>query len=425
MSAASTRQHRLVTDSEPLPTRRPLRALSCALASVALLATVEPLRAQRPVGTRSELLLGAFLEDVRFGRDLSQPDVLSGDTMRVRRLRHATLPLTLRLHGGPRLAFDLSTVAASSEVTLVDAGGREQLVTLRGLGDVRLRATGALFDERVLLTFGATLPTGATQLGTDQLAALRAVAAPALALGPSAAGSGAGGTAGIVLTRRTRTTAMAVGTSYERRTAFQPLAIVTAGAPGTDLLPAHVLRVLATFAVTAGPHQLSIAGHVEAYGTEQLRRGGSAPFVPAAAIQPGPVLGADATWRFAPARTRELVLWSSARVRGAYASDGLTVPASGGGFVEGGLRTSLPAGRHVAFALALDGRHHTGLALDAGLPAAGVTSGSVSIAAVLEAWGFTVQPLLRGSQGRTRTRLAGSGAPFRSLTAGAVLRGTF
>jgi hypothetical protein len=107
---------------------------------------------------------------------------------------------------------------------------------------VRLRVVGRVRDEAVLVTAGLNLPSGMARLTPDGVDALRVGAAPMLGLGSPPATSGAGGTLGVVLARSIKGWAVAVGSSYEQRGRFQPVAARLLGTTPESFTPGGAVR---------------------------------------------------------------------------------------------------------------------------------------------------------------------------------------
>jgi hypothetical protein len=114
------------------------------------------LRAQdRLVGLRA-LGGGVTVEAVRFGGGgLLQGVPGAADSLRVRRAAQLTVPVTLAVPLGGVWTVDVTSVYASGAVTF--GGGR---ATLSGPSDVRVRATGRLGGNALIVTLGANAPTG-------------------------------------------------------------------------------------------------------------------------------------------------------------------------------------------------------------------------------------------------------------------------
>jgi hypothetical protein len=80
------------------------------------------------------------------------------------------------------------------------------------------------------------------------------------------------------------------------------------------------------------------------------------------------------------------------------------------------MRAAIGLGPQRDLVLAADGRLHTGLGVDEGLPTSGVASGSVSVGLEVRRGLFSVQPYVRGQAGSLRQRNTGPTVPSQSFT---------
>ncbi|MDF1504479.1 hypothetical protein [Roseisolibacter sp. H3M3-2] len=376
----------------------------------ALLTLAAPAHAQdRLLGLRAAGA-GATFETLRLGDGVRQASLLGGDSLRVRTVMQLSVPVTAVTPIGGAWTLDATTVYGTGEVEYDDAGGARRTATLAGVSDVRLRATGRLFDEALLVTVGANVPTGRTELDAEQLTALRALAAPAFGMIAPPVGQGPSGTLGLLLARQAGGWALAAGASYEYRGEFAPVAALVAGAPSVDFRPGGVIRGSLGADRPLGAHRLSVAVSAEVFAEDRLRAGATAT-APAsglelAAVQLGPVVTTDVQLQLGAPRLRELVLWGTNRWRARFSRDGVTVPGSSGNYLDGGVRMTAPVTARTDVFTALDGRWHSGLDLDDALTTAGVSGGALTLGLSRAFGPVTVQPFARGQLGQLRfTRL--------------------
>jgi hypothetical protein len=358
------------------------------------------------------------------GAGVPQASVVGGDTVRLTRATQLSVPITAVTPLGGNWSLDATTVYATGSVQLEGApssGARRRTATLAGLSDVRLRATGRLFDERLLITAGANLPTGRTALDAEQLTALRAIAAPALGMLAPPVGQGPSGTLGVLLARQAGAWALAGGVSYEVRGEFAPVSALVAGAPSIDFRPGNVVRGSLGADRLVGRHRVSAAFSADVFAEDRLRAGGApASTADLAQVRLGPVFTSDVQLQLAAPRVRELVVWGTNRWRARFSRDGVTVPGSSGNYLDGGLRTSLPVAARTDYFLAGDARWHTGLDLDDALATAGVAGGGLTFGLSQRVGILTVQPFVRGQAGRLRFQRAAD-ASFTGGTAGLTI----
>jgi hypothetical protein len=402
--------------------------LVLASALVSLLGARSTEAQDRLIGLRA-LSGGGVFEQVQFGTDgLVQGALVGGDSIRVKQATQFSFPISAAVPLGRSWNLDVTSIYSAGEVAFTPlAGGAERTATLSGLSDVRLRATGRFFDDALVFTAGFNAPTGATELDTLQLTALRVLAAPALAMGAVPVGAGASGTVGLLSAHRIGRWAAAVGVAYELRGTYQPVAALAAGAPSADFQPGNVIRVSAGLDGLVGRHRLSLTATGDLFANDELR-GAVAGAPPLATVKLGPVLGGDVQLQVAAPRVRELVLWGAARYRANYARDGFTVDNSNGTYLDAGVRSAIPLAVRTDLVLAVDGRSHSGLAVDEGLPTSGVTSGTVTLGLAQRAGGLSLQPFVRASSGRVQARGAArdrQSADFTGFSGGLVIISRF
>lgn len=383
------------------------RSRTLALAGLATLAT--PLAAQdRLLGLRAAGA-GVTAEGVWFGGDgVRQAGLLGGDSVRVTRITQLHVPVTVVTPIGGTWTLDATTVYGTGSVTLegAAAGTNRTTATLSGVSDVRLRATGRLLDESLLLTAGANLPTGRTKLDAEELTAVRAIAAPALGLMAPPVGQGPSGTLGVLLARPVGAWAVAGGVSYELRGEFAPVAALVAGAPSLDFRPGDVIHASLGADRLVGRHRLSAAFSADVFAQDRLRAGSggttTASGTTLARVKLGPIFTTDLQLQLAAPRLRELVLWGTNRWRAPFSRDGVRVDGSGGNYLDGGLRGAVPLAARTDLIAALDGRWHTGLDLDDALTTAGTTGGALTLGLSRVMGPVTAQPFVRGQAGRLK-----------------------
>lgn len=367
---------------------------------------------ERLVGTRS-VAVGGSWERVTFGgAGLSQAAFAGLDTTRVPRATQITLPIAASSPITDGWRLDVTALYGSGHVAYRTPTGQTERAALGGVSDVRLRATGALLRDNVVLTIGLNAPSGRTALDGAEFSALRVLAAPALGFASAPVGAGLSGTVGVVVAQQVGSWAVAYGTSYEARGRYQPVAALIAGTGTADYLPGGVVRASLGADRLVGPHRLSLAASADVFADDRLRTGvvGDSSLVGLpggeARVRLGPVLSADAQLIIAAPRVRELVAYSAYRWRAPFALDGRTVERSSGQYVEAGVRTVIPWGTGRDAIVAADGRWHSGLGVDQGLPTSGVTSGSVTTGMQFSRALLSIQPYVRAQVGSLTQRAA-------------------
>ena len=396
--------------STPGAWRRALTAGAVASAAVAGdLGAQDRLINQRALGG------GGTFETVRFGGGGLLQSGVAGDTIRVQQATQYSVPLTFALPLGRAWTADVTAIWATGSVRVRGVGAADaspRTMTLSGIGDVRLRATGRLRGDGLLVTAGATLPTGRTQLGSGQLTALRVLAAPALAFVTQPASGGASVTLGLLGARAVGGWSLAAGLSAEQCSSYTPLsALVTGAALGADVgtadfRPGPVGRVSLALDGLVGRNRLTINASGDVFSTDRLRLPSTLGSTSAPATAPtsitvrlGPIIVTDAQLQLAVPRVREAVVWSAVRYRAPFSRDGARIAQSSGTYVDGGVRTSLPVRANADVVLSADGRWHSGLRFDSALPTAGARTGAVAAALAVRRGGLTVQPFARVQAG--------------------------
>lgn len=388
-----------------------------ALAVVPALARPGVAHAQDRLLSTGAAGVGATMETVRFGGDGFRQPGITGDGIRLQSIQQFAVPVTVAIPLGTAWTVDLQSAWSSSRLTYTAANGAERSAQLSGPTDVRLRATGRLFNDGLVLTAGLNAPTGKTELGTDELTVLRASAAPALGLGAPPVGAGPSGTMGMVVAREIGGWAMALGASYELRGTYQPVAAITAGAPSTDFRPGNVVRGTLGLDRLLGAHRLSITGAVDVYSDDVLRAPNTT--TPIATVKLGPVFSTDVQLQVAAPRVRELAFWVSNRYRTAFARDGRDVGGTSGLYVDGGMRTSIPLSADTDLLVTGDGRWHSGLEINQGLATSGVVSGGAMLGLAHRVGTLSLQPYVRAQAGSLRARVSGA-APSSSFVGGSA-----
>ncbi len=426
------------TSSTAGSSRRRLRSL-LAGALYAAASGMTPrgaLAQERIIGTRS-VGAGMFNESITFGGSgLAQTTFAGLDSTRITQVRQFTFPVTAAIPIGGGWRLDMTTLYSSGSVTYRDpsAAGALRTATLAGVSDVRVRATGRLMGDGLLVTLGANAPTGRTALSTKEFSTLRILSAPALGMGSTPVGSGPSGTVGLVLPRELGAWSTAFGVSYEIRGRYQPIAALSAGSSSADFTPGSVIRASLSGDRTVGPHRLSVAMAADVFADDKLKsesvadtaKAGGAGSV--ATVRLGPVFSADAQLQIAAPRVRELLAYTSFRWRAPFSRDGITVERSSGKYIETGLRTAIPLAPARDIVLSADARWQSGLGIDLGLPTAGVTSGSASVGLNIRRGLLAVQPYVRGQVGTLLQRTATVNKPpqaFSGTAAGLVISSRF
>lgn len=387
--------------------------LRTAFAVAVLASSAAPLAAQDPAARVQRLLnprtstFGVVAHYWTFGDSLYEP---AGSNVRVTRAGQITVPVSLNLSLGSYVGLDVSASYGYGAAEIETPDGQRIGLRLSGAGDTRVRTTIRLASDHVLLVGGVNLPTGLESLDSEQLAALRILAAPAFAMSPPQAGSGPGGSAGVVLTRQSGSWGYALGASYEMRGSYSPLSAIEAGAPTPDYDPGEAVHITLGADGNAGPHRLmlSVAGDVYTEDAMELGAGQSQT------IKLGPTFAAVGQIDIASSRFREFAFYVSDRFRGSYKADGQSVAGSSGHYLDAGFRGAYPLTQSVDFTSRIDLRYQSGLDVDESIATASATSAGVTLGFAIRAARMSFTPYVRGDigsidPGQGSVRMAGVG----------------
>jgi len=404
---------------------RRVRAGGALVAAAAcLLAAARPLSAQgRLVGTRSASL-GPVYETWSFADPVQQSTFDNAGNARVTGASQWSVPIGVVVPLGTRWSFDLSGAFASGQVDLegTDPSLDTDGYALSGLTDVKLRLTGPLAGDNVLVTLGLNVPTGKTELDAEELSALRVLAAPALSFQTPALGTGLGGTTGIVLARQFGGWAWAFGASYEFRGKYNPVAALQAGAGQSDFNPGDGVHLSLGADGLLGSHGMTLGLSADVFTTDKLTFTGDGASAEQS-VKLGPVFSADWQLRLATPRARELTLYAVDRYRSSFSQAGTAVEGSSGNYLDAGLRAVWGVSPSLGILTALNARHQTGLSVDNSLATAAVAGGGATLGLVLGRGGATVQPFLRAQAGQLDT--GGDKTSITGLAGGVSVGATF
>ena len=375
------------------------------LAAIALgIATPGLLAAQIPLSESGTLSAGPLYETVRFGDGIVQPGLTADGDVVVTRASQWTVPFAATLPMSARWTLDLAGAYSAGEVTLrgADPASGAGRYELEGMTDLRLRATGHLVGDNVLLTLGATFPTGSQALDREALSALRVLGAPALGFQMPGVSVGSGATAGLVLARQVGGWAWALGGSYEVRASYNPVQAFTAGIANPDFDPGDAVHVSLGTEGLVGQHAMTFSLAADLFTHDELRDGGGGAAV-IAATQLGPVYTASWRLRVGTRRFRELSLYATDRYRTRYEQDGVRMAGSDGNYLDAGVRMVRSMGGRTDLLAGLNLRHQTGLEVDESLTTAGAVAGGATLGLSRALGGLLVQPYVRAQLGRMDT----------------------
>jgi len=398
---------------------------------VALSATVTSLSAQAPLLERGSVgIAPEFTSWSIVGGGLPQATLDGLSTVPVTAVSQWSIPVRAAVAIGPTWMIDATAAYANTHVSL---GARDTSLNtthydVSGLTDVRVRATGHLVGDNVVVTFGVNAPTGETSLRPAQLDALRVASAPALAFGVPILGLGPAGTAGLVLARQIAGWAWGIGGTFEYRGSYTPVSEV-AGLGAPNFSPADVVHLSAGTDGLIGQSAMSLTASLDLFGTNRLTTAptsvGGTP-IPGLAVgtRLGPIVTASWQLRLPPSGIRDLTLFAVERYRTNYTSEGVTVPRSSGHYIDAGVAGAIPTTLNTALETALFFRYQTGLASDSGVATAGTRAAGIRLGfADHISRTLALTPFVRGELGNLST--AGYTRPAYGFSGGVALTQRF
>lgn len=342
-----------------------------------------------PLATRTaasqERLVGAWTASTGVVyENWSFPDAIatstaSGNAVMLGGSSMLTLPVAVVAPLSSDWTLDVYTAYVRGEVRLAapNAAGRSSY-SLAGATDTKVRLVGQLMGDELLLTIGATIPTGATHLDAANLDALGVLSSPALRFRSPVLGAGAGATLGLVWSREVGGWGTAVGGSYEKRGSYAPAEALQAGAPAIDLSPGNAVHfsLAAERVLGAVRHMASVTADL--YQSGELRD--QAGVIPTTTVGLGPTV--TGTYQLdATLGSFEAATFGVVRHRTAYKVAGVLVDGSARTELDGGLQGSRALSSTAALRLGLEGRYHTAGAALAGSSSASSTFSTAGVAA--------------------------------------------
>jgi len=390
-------------------------ALVSIVASGALAPSVE---AQERLLNRRNVDAGPMFQTWKFADGLQQPGTTG---KRVTGASQLALPLSGLVPINDAWAIDVSTAYAYGKVTFENSElPREtQDFELQGFTDTRLRVVGRIRGDALLLTLGATLPTGTVKLDRDQLQALRVLGAPALRMPVPGLGNGPGGTTGIVATREVGAWAVAGGAAYELRARYAPVAAATAGASDIDFDPGDAIHLTLGADRLIGQNAFTMGVAADLFTTGKVSGGVQSE------SRLGPVVTTDVQYRMANTRLRrvglrEITVFGAERFRSPFTLNGEKKDGSSGHEGEFGMTTTVPFGRALGLSATGVLAYSSGLSVDNSLTTAAFRSASLQLGLPYRLGGdVVIRPYAGVQAGRIKS---GTGVAS-SVSAGGISAG--
>ena len=295
----------------------------------------------------------------------------------------AAVPFQVRVNAGS-WAFDLTGAYAAGAVHTVSASvdSSDDVALLAGPTDMKIRMSGPLIGDHLLLTAGVNLPTGTTRLDSDQLGVLQTVSAPGLSMPVPSYGMGTGGTLGLIEVVETAGWTLAFGGSVEKRTEYTPIALAVSADGGGDtrLTPGLATHLTVGADRLVGSSRLNVLVLTDVYGADKVAFAGAGAESDATHYRLGPQVAALGRLDFAGDRWSEGALSLSVRHRSAFTdASGATVAGSDGNYIDGSLGGVLGGADRTGLVVGIDGRWHSGLPFTTALVGAAATVGGATL----------------------------------------------
>lgn len=398
--------------------RRPPRlgaVIALAVSALSASARLTSAGAQDRLFPSRSAVLSPVFERWSFGSGLRQPSTSGTGSVELESASAWSLPIGASIGVSDRWTIDISTSYANGTVRLSapDPSVGKNEYSLSGFTDVRARLTGRIVGDNVIATIGANLPSGTTSLDPAEFAALRVLGAPPLALQTPALGTGLGATAGVVLARQLAGWAWALGTSYELRRTYTPIAFAT-GTPSPDVDPGDALHLSLGADGLIGQSGMTIALSTDFFSDDKLEprvQGGGGTQLPDESVTThlGPIFTLDWQLRVASPQLRELTFYAVDRYRTPYERAGKRVAQSSGNYLDAGVRAVFPLAPGTGLSSGINVRHQTGLKSDSTLATA-ATAGVGATIGVVQAFGggYSLQPFVRADYARIKSASASS-----------------
>lgn len=268
-----------------------------------------------------------------------------------------TVPVTAVIPVTSSWALDAYVAYAHGSVT-VDRGGSggQERLTLSGVNDAKLRLVGKLHGDNLMLTLGASLPSGTTALGPTELEALSVLASPALRFRTPTLGNGPSGTGGLVFAGTTGSWALAMAGSFEKRGDYAPAEALTSGLGRPALRAGDAVHVSfgADRLLQNARQSISLIGDYFMSGSLRDPSAGATE----TRFRLGPSV--TATYQTQAAFEKiESMLYVLERIRGNYSIGGVTVEDSWRSESEVGVVNAISVNPQTSVRIGVDSRFHT------------------------------------------------------------------
>jgi hypothetical protein len=283
-----------------------------------------------------------------------------------------------------RWSMDLSGAAAAGGALFKSSGdsssgGEEEMraAAIFGPTDLKLRLTGPIVGDNLVMTLGANLPTGKSGLSAEEADALQVIGAPSLRMPVASFGTGAGITVGAIRAFDLSDWALALGLSVEQRTEYSPIALALSnGKAETKITPGMALHFTGAIDRTLGENRLGLLLTFDQFARDNVALDSATK----SSYQLGPQLGIAARLEIASQRWRSGELTLSFKLRDEFSdAENDKVSGSSGTYIEGSWGGVLGREGRTGLILGTDFRMHSGLTFTDAMVGAAATTAGLSI----------------------------------------------
>lgn len=390
------------------------RFWSFTIGALAMMVALRPTAAQSHTQPTMSATLSPIWQRWTFTTPITQ------DSARLQRVEQMLFPMSVMLPFSESWSLDVIGGYAIGTVELESSQAALRTLDLRGPTDVKLRLTGRMASDHLILTLGFNAPAGKTKLKGDDLEATQILGAPGLRMPAPVLGNGLGATGGLVVARRLFGWAVAVGSAYELRNSYSPIEAEISGvASPTDLDPGDAIHVSLGADRLLGDHRLVLAAIADFYGDDRLSMT-QLGLTASSTYRLGRTTAVLAQADLAVPAFREFTAFARLHHRAAFRdATGVTATGSDGNVFDAGLRATLGRPRGFGLVLRADAYIDSGLEIDESLATAATNMavGTIGIAIPLGSASFV--PYVRFQRGRIDTGPETS--PVRGMTTGIIL----
>jgi hypothetical protein len=350
--------------------------------ALAMCASASSARAQEALLPSTGWGTGASLT----GWHLNSPLPQSGG--RLVDIAEFAVPFRLRTVWG-KFGIDLSGagVAGAAHFTASKSSGSsggdngDRVVQIYGPTDLKLRLTGPVWGDHLLVTAGLNIPTGKIGLNADETTALQAISAPALRMPFASFGSGGGATLGLIRAFEGDEWAVAIGASVEQRSEYSAIALaLSSGKAETKITPGTAAHVTLGVDRSIGESRLSALVVGDVFSKDRVQLTGSGTASESSDYQLGPQITAITSLDFGAAGWRESAMSVALRARSEFSDvTGAKVSGSSGTYIEAAIGGVRGGNYGAGLIIGVDARWHSGLKFTDALVGSAVTAVGVTL----------------------------------------------